>query len=314
MELILLQENSYFTKESWIQIFKNEIPNYDQRYKLNFVKNTREIAEQIHNIDHCFCLKLADDTILSEINIKTLYHAISDIDYIDINQKPTDLNLFTSKGLASQIIAEYCLTAAFNLTRRYEKAIINKTKKRWDQSAFLSEPTKSISEYKIGILGLGNNGGEIVKKFKTLGCNVAGYSNNPKEGYNLDMWCSETELSKILQFSDILILALPLRNETSHLIGMNELKLLGENSFLINVGRGKLVNEKELIQALNNNTIRGAALDVTEKEPLPKNSKLWKTKNLIITPHIAGNINAIVSKIQLDFIQKLTKELEYDRK
>lgn len=97
---------------------------------------------------------------------------------------------------------------------------------------------------------------------------------------------------------DILVLAMPLTASTHHVISRPQLELLKPKcTFLSNVGRGPLVNTPDLIMALNEGWIRGAALDVTDPEPLPADHELWTTKNVIITPHVSGNSNSYNKRV-----------------
>ncbi len=94
------------------------------------------------------------------------------------------------------------------------------------------------------------------------------------------------------------------------MIGMQELKMLGSDSYLINISRGNIIVEDDLIQALRLKIIKGAVIDVFSKEPLPGSSPLYKLDNVILTPHISGNINLFVDEIQIDFINKVSIEPE----
>ena len=98
---------------------------------------------------------------------------------------------------------------------------------------------------------------------------------------------------------------MPLNDETHNLIDKKAFICMKNSAILINISRGNIINEGDLIYALKNNLIHFAALDVLKTEPLSRWSRLWKLKNLLITPHIAGNINLISGKIQKDFLKKL---------
>ena len=109
----------------------------------------------------------------------------------------------------------------------------------------------------------------------------------------------------LLRESDFVILTVPLTKETQGLIGQEQLQHMKKTSYLINVSRGKIIKEKELITALEAHEISGAGLDTFEEEPLPQNSKLWEMKNVIITPHSAGQSNKYFERITDVFIQNL---------
>ena len=96
------------------------------------------------------------------------------------------------------------------------------------------------------------------------------------------------QLQELLRLSDYVVLAVPLTQETEKLIGEAELRAMRPNAYLVNIARGRVVDEEALIRALQERWIAGAGLDVTEEEPLPANSPLYSMPNVILTPHISG--------------------------
>lgn len=125
--------------------------------------------------------------------------------------------------------------------------------------------------YEYSILCVGNVGKSIAHQFKKIGCYVVGCDKNIQE----------------------------------NLIGIQDLKMLGSDSYLINISRGNIIVENDLIEALRLKIIKGAVIDVFSKEPLPRSSPLYKLDNVILTPHISGNINLFTDEIQRDFINKV---------
>ena len=302
---ILIQLNKYFTRDSWGNCLKEYFPNYSKEYDVYYASTKNQLKELFFDVEACFCFNLYEDIDHKKSNLKLIYLGISDIDYLDKLDIPKNVNITSSKGMASALIAEYTLMAALMLTRNIQISVINKLKKKWDQDQFLNQKTFSIRDYKIGVLGLGNNGRAIVNLCKSIGCWVAGYSKNEKENLKLDAWFPKDQLNEILEICDIIIVSLPLRSETKHLIGLEQFQIMGNDSYLINVSRGEIINEDDLIIALKKQMIKAAAVDVCSIEPLPKKSRLWKIPNLLISPHIAGNVNYFVDNIQRDFINKV---------
>ena len=105
-----------------------------------------------------------------------------------------------------------------------------------------------------------------------------------------------TELDAVLKETDLLAMSLPGTAETAGLLSKDRLALLPEGSYIVNVGRGSAIDEDALIEALNSGHLAGAALDVFRTEPIPKDSPLWTTRNLLITPHVAGNLTLTYTK------------------
>jgi glyoxylate/hydroxypyruvate reductase A len=144
----------------------------------------------------------------------------------------------------------------------------------------------------IGIMGLGNIGKGIGDSLVNLDFNVIGWGAHPKESLGeIDYYFGHDQLSDFLGQSDILINVLPLTENTKNILTKNELKSLPKGSFIINIGRGGIINESDLINLLDSGHIKAVALDVFAQEPLPENNSLWSHPSVYITPHIAGQSN-----------------------
>jgi phosphoglycerate dehydrogenase-like enzyme len=145
----------------------------------------------------------------------------------------------------------------------------------------------------VGIIGLGHIGGEIARLSKSFGMSVIATKRSvSKRGRlkNVDLLLPRPELSELLKQSDFVVLSVPLTSDTNRIIGEQEIRLMKPNARIINIGRGELIDEDALIQALDQGTIAGAGLDVTAIEPLPPESRLWDMENVILSPHISGGM------------------------
>lgn len=118
--------------------------------------------------------------------------------------------------------------------------------------------------------------------------NVTGTVNSVRPIKHVNRVYSKKDLLKCLSGADFIVLSTPLTNETRNLLSAREFKVMKKNAFLVNIGRGPLINENDLIKALKSRRIGGAALDVFEKEPLSPDSPLWSFDNVHITPHYSG--------------------------
>ena len=132
----------------------------------------------------------------------------------------------------------------------------------------------------VGVVGLGRVGQKVAKICEALDMKVLRYSHHPEQ--------SDVDWQTLLRKSDIITLHVPLTSETRHMIGKPELELMKETAVLVNTSRGAVVNEPELIAALQCGRIAGACLDVFEQEPLPQDSPLRDLKNVLLTHHTAG--------------------------
>ena len=164
---------------------------------------------------------------------------------------------------------------------------IQQLKHEWNQrSSFQSE------DRTIGIMGLGNIGKNIGDSLINLDFNVIGWGAREKEPQgSIEYSFGKDQLSDFLSQTDILINVLPKTKNTTNLLTKKELLCLPKGSFIINIGRGGIIDESDLLELLENNHIAAAALDVFEEEPLPENNSLWSHPSVYITPHIAGQSN-----------------------
>ena len=160
-------------------------------------------------------------------------------------------------------------------------------KRQWIQQSSIQTEDRTI-----GIMGLGNIGRSIGELLVTQSFNVIGWGANQKSSLtDIKYYYGQDQLSDFLGRTNILINVLPLTSDTTNIITKKELSLLPKNSFIINIGRGGIINEDDLLTLLSDGHIKAAALDVFTQEPLPENNSLWDHPSVYITPHIAGQSN-----------------------
>jgi len=160
-------------------------------------------------------------------------------------------------------------------------------KRQWIQQSSIQTEDRTI-----GIMGLGNIGRSIGELLVTQSFNVIGWGANQKSSLtDIKYYYGQDQLSDFLGRTNILINVLPLTSDTTNIITKKELSLLPKDSFIINIGRGGIINEDDLLTLLSEGHIKAAALDVFTQEPLPENNSLWDHPSVYITPHIAGQSN-----------------------
>jgi len=147
-----------------------------------------------------------------------------------------------------------------------------------------------LSQKVIGIVGMGHIGKAVARLATSFGMKVLGCHTRPLDTEFSVEW---VDLQTLLKTSDIVSLHVSLNQRTRHMIGRNEFEIMKKNAFLVNTSRGSVVDETALIEALQTGQISGAGLDVFETEPLPENSPLRKLSNVILTPHTAGEPDAL---------------------
>jgi len=150
----------------------------------------------------------------------------------------------------------------------------------------------------IGIIGTGSIATEIAKRLQGFGVKVIGYKRNPvlTMAYFNEVFSGKKGLEYLMTNSDYIIVTVDLNKETYHMINRNNLKFMKKSASIINIARGSIINQEDLKEALKNNAISYAGLDVFETEPLPGDDQLWDIKNVYMTPHISGIVKDNKSK------------------
>ncbi len=153
-------------------------------------------------------------------------------------------------------------------------------------------PVLPISGSNVLVIGLGDIGTEYAMRMYTLGANITGVTRTVKEGPPFVEKMATTEsLNELLPSADIVALALPGGKSTAGILNQHRISLMKDGALLINVGRGNAVDTEALTQALEAGKLGGAALDVTDPEPLPADHPLWHQPRAVITPHISGGLH-----------------------
>jgi D-2-hydroxyacid dehydrogenase (NADP+) len=199
--------------------------------------------------------------------------------------------LTNAGGVNAIPVAEHAIGLMFCLSRKLHLFMRNQVERKWKTSDIeLLPQMNELAGKTLGIVGVGKIGSEIAKRAKCIGMTViaARRSLSATVPDYVDKLVSPENLKELLTESDFVILQLPLTADTDGIIGEKELRNMKPTAFLINTGRGKVIQEDKLIQALSEGWIAGAALDTFEREPLPRNSPLWDMQNVIVTPHVAG--------------------------
>ena len=201
---------------------------------------------------------------------------------------PEGVLLTNSSGAYGVTISEHIMMVTLMLQRRMLDYAQIVRDRGWTNDL----PVRSIQGSRLTLLGTGDIGTTFAQRAKALcpasvtGVNRSGRVPDPVYNRVVPM----AELDRVLPETDILVMSLPSTPETVGILSRERLALLPESAILVNVGRGSAIDQDALMDALNAGRLAGAALDVMTPEPLPADHPLWTTKNLLITPHVAGNM------------------------
>ena len=194
-----------------------------------------------------------------------------------------DYVLTNARGVFGELMSEYVIGYLLAHERKIFQRHEAQKNKLWDES-----DTGTLRGKTIGLLGVGSIGAEVALTAKFFGMNVRGYTRGSETSKHVDMYYHGDDLHEFANGLDYLVNILPNTKDTRKIINTDLLNALPSHALVINVGRGPAADESALIEALSQNKIAGAVLDVFEKEPLPKDHPFWTTPNLLMTFHTAA--------------------------
>jgi phosphoglycerate dehydrogenase-like enzyme len=251
------------------------------------------IEAYLHDPEVIFTLNLRPDQFKLARKLKWIHcpaAAVHQFIYPDLVN--SDVVLTNGRDVHGPVVAEHVIALIFALAKKLPQAARFQQRHIWGQEAMwnsLPRP-REIAGATLGLVGLGSIGRAVARHASALGMRVIATREHPEKGRPeaVDEVLPSSNLTALLARSDYVVLAAPVTSETHHLMNAQRIAEMKPDACLINVGRGQLVDEAALAQALREGKIGGAALDVFETEPLPSDSPLWDLENLLITPHTAG--------------------------
>ena len=200
------------------------------------------------------------------------------------------IRLASAAGVNANAVSEHAMALILALARRIPEARDNQHKRFWrGMIGDLTQREDELGGKTLLIVGTGRIGGRLAQLGKAFGMRVIGIRRNPAAGTNgADEMHAAADLMKLLPHADFVALTCPLTPETQGLISAQALATMKKSAYLINVARGRVIDEVALAAALETNEIAGAGIDVIYEEPLADNSPLWRLPNALVTPHTAG--------------------------
>lgn len=235
------------------------------------------------------------------------------LDNIDVERcQARGIRVIPASGANAESVAEYVITAALGGLRGVFFATRAVEAGTWPR-LMLSQGREAAGKV-LGLIGLGNIGRLVARKAAALGMRVIAHDPHVPiaDPAWRDVESPPRSLEELLRESDVVSLHIPLNNETRGLLNSSRLALMRPNAVLINTARGGLIDEHALASMLRGGKLGGAALDVFEKEPLPKNSHLAQVPGLLLTPHIAGVTIESNERVSALIAQQVAEALQND--
>lgn len=280
--------------------FESKLKNHNHKFTFynDKPKDDNDLINRIKNQD---IIMVANYPIKEEIlstnkNIKYIAVAFTGLDHIPLDYcKNNNILVTNCSGYSNTSVSEQVIGMTLSLYRHlYLNHFITKN----HQNSTILGPGQEIKDKTVGIIGLGNIGLETANLFKAFGANVIYYSRTKK-----DVNYEYTSLEYLLKNSDIISLHIPSNNDTYHFLDKEKLSLINQNAILINTARGKVIDNEYLSILLNEERIKGAAIDVFDYEPpLKEDYPLLHAKNILLTPHTAFlTKEALVRRANIEF-------------
>jgi phosphoglycerate dehydrogenase-like enzyme len=209
----------------------------------------------------------------------------------------TDVIVTTASGVYSGPLAEFVMMALLQHVKDLDRLRRVKDEKRWRETH-----TDTLRGKTLVVVGMGNIGRAVAERSRPFGMRVVGVKRTVREddaawGYADELYGTR-DLYPALREADYVVVTLPGTPETHQLLDEEAISAIKQGAYFVNVGRGQIVDEDALIEALRSERLSGAALDVFKEEPLPEESPLWDLENVIVSPHSTDNVPGLTNELQ----------------
>ncbi|MCS2893458.1 NAD(P)-binding domain-containing protein [Parabacteroides faecis] len=263
----------------------------DQKKKLSALgfnvffmqQEAEELSLPAKNIDAIICNGLFLHHDFDKFkNLKFVQLTSAGLDRVPVDKmRERGIVLLNARGVYSIPMAEWAMMRVLEHYKNAPHFTVAQAKGKWDKCRTLRE----IAGTKVAVIGAGNVGQEVAKRFEALGANTIGFDIHINPTLHFNEMHIVSELPVMVGEYDIIVIAAPLTPETYHLMGREVLKVLKTGATIVNIARGQLIDEQALTDVLAERQDLYAALDVFEQEPLTADSPLWKMKNVAVSPH-----------------------------
>lgn len=306
---VVIQICDGFDPPLWTGALDRELPAWREQIELLDVTGDFAFGHAVREADACSTMTLRP-ALFGHSRLKWINALPAGINLAELPEPPAGLCLTTSRGIAARSMAEHALMLLLALHRQLPASCRGQQAWSWSQEGLL-DPGRELRDLTVAVFGLGAAGAEIAKLCRALGMRVMGVRRTAEDPERL---CDEiwplSDYAAILPRVDAVILALPLTGTTRELIGTDALTQMKRTALLVNVARGGLIHEGHLAAALRAGRLGGAGLDVLAAEPPAADSPLKNCPNLIVTPHVAGNLHKFKTEIAARFARNVAAFLD----
>lgn len=246
-------------------------------------EKTIEYSDEIKDIDLMVCFNPFDRIDIDLFpNLKWIQLLSAGINQVPVDKiLEKEIILTNNKGGYSIPIAEWIVLKILEMLKNSKQFYQKQNNRIWKIDTTLLE----LYGKTLGFIGTGSIAQEAAKRLEGFGVEIIGFNTSGKKANHFHECFKIDEIEKRIYSCDILVIAAPYTDKTHHLVDESLFTFMKDGIYLVNIARGSIIDEKALISNLKSGKVKKAALDVFEKEPLPKNSPLWEMDNVIISPH-----------------------------
>lgn len=272
-------------------LLDNEILNEVEREegeKIRFFKNFDDVGDNIKDAEIIISAGYAGEEVIRKADkLKWFFSYSAGVDGLPFKVlEEKNVIVTNTSGIHKTQIAEQVLGVMISFSRRLKTAYEKQQERVWCTDLY--HTADELMGKRLLIIGAGHIGKEIARKASAFDMKITGLKRTPGKIDYFDEVYGIDKLNDLLPGADYVVLITPLTDETYHLMGREQFKLMKSSAVFINVSRGDTADEDALTDALKTKNIRGAGLDVFHQEPLNRDSQLWYLDNVIITPHSSG--------------------------
>ena len=269
-----------------------------------------EVGKFIEQTDILLTIRISNELLRKASKLQWIHALTTGVDYIvNLPSLRKEIIITSTRGIHGPQVSEMAFLLMLALNRDFPEVVRNQDKNTWARW-----PGRLLWKKKVGILGIGIIGEEIARKCKAFGMEVFGIDIVKRELDCIDVIYGPEDIVKVAKEVDYFVIVAPYTPQTEKMVDSKVLSAMKSTAFLVNLGRGEIVDEEALISILKSGKIAGAGLDTYCQEPLPKDHPFWGMKNVIVSPHVAGMSDVYVEQALTVFEENLRRFLKGEKR
>lgn len=272
--------------DAQVDRIRQHLPGID----VTCVRSHDAAREAIGDVDVVLAPRMMPDTLAAARRLRWIHTTAVGIGWLPLPELASrNIVVTNARGEHAEILAEHAVALLLALRRRLPEAEEARRMVRWDQEVIGALVTPRLSDSRVLVVGLGEIGRRVAAMLQALGMTVVGVRRDrSREVPGVSRVIALAEIDDVLPEMDAVVLAVPHTPDTGVVLTADRLRRMKTSAHVVNVARGSLVDEAALADALDNDRLGGAGLDVFVEEPLPASSPLWHTPRTVVTPHTAA--------------------------